>query len=554
MSDAKIVITAQDRTAAAFASLRGNVRAAEASVSGLNAAFGGLARIAGPAFAGLSFTAFLKSTVDGIDALNDLKDATGASIENISALEDVAARTGTSFDTVTTALVKFNQVLGATTPDQQNIFKALGLDLEALRALDPAEAFRQTAVAISQFADDGDRARAIQQLLGKTVREVAPLLKDLSESGKLVATVTTEQAQAAEAFNKQLFVLGKNSTDLARTLTSGLVVAINDMIDRWKVATATFGNLGGTLRGLAGQFDLPAAEGLAKYNAEISKLDATLQRIKDNPRTTGFGPQLDAAATKKLEEQRAELVKYANVYRTILNMGGAGAGRGNAPLPLPKLELPPEAGKGKPGGVPKPETIDQSTKALEAYVDALRERVEVTAEATEFEKALYAVNKSGALLTDQALASEALSLASLLDQRKLITKEIEDAAKADEEQARALRAIDAQLEEFSGRTVEAMRQAQIARLHARYGTTSLLATTMTAPLADIDRIEVLTDGASSLYGTDAIAGVINIITRRATGTPQASVDLAAGLPASGRAIGSLTGTTSTRSSKSCRRA
>lgn len=33
------------------------------------------------------------------------------------------------------------------------------------------------------------------------------------------------------------------------------------------------------------------------------------------------------------------------------------------------------------------------------------------------------------------------------------------------------------------------------------------------PLSSIDRIEVLTDGASSLYGTDAIAGVINIITR-----------------------------------------
>ena len=36
----------------------------------------------------------------------------------------------------------------------------------------------------------------------------------------------------------------------------------------------------------------------------------------------------------------------------------------------------------------------------------------------------------------------------------------------------------------------------------------------TIPLAIIDRIEVLEDGASSLYGSDAIAGVINIITRK----------------------------------------
>lgn len=32
------------------------------------------------------------------------------------------------------------------------------------------------------------------------------------------------------------------------------------------------------------------------------------------------------------------------------------------------------------------------------------------------------------------------------------------------------------------------------------------------PLSAVDRIEILTDGASSIYGTDAIAGVINIIT------------------------------------------
>ncbi|MCU0950478.1 MAG: TonB-dependent receptor [Burkholderiaceae bacterium] len=36
----------------------------------------------------------------------------------------------------------------------------------------------------------------------------------------------------------------------------------------------------------------------------------------------------------------------------------------------------------------------------------------------------------------------------------------------------------------------------------------------TLPMAAISRVEVLTDGASAVYGTDAIAGVINFITRR----------------------------------------
>jgi len=36
----------------------------------------------------------------------------------------------------------------------------------------------------------------------------------------------------------------------------------------------------------------------------------------------------------------------------------------------------------------------------------------------------------------------------------------------------------------------------------------------TIPASAVDRIEILTDGASSLYGSDAIAGVINIITKK----------------------------------------
>src|SRR5437879_3805664 len=36
----------------------------------------------------------------------------------------------------------------------------------------------------------------------------------------------------------------------------------------------------------------------------------------------------------------------------------------------------------------------------------------------------------------------------------------------------------------------------------------------TIPLSIIDHIEVLEDGASSIYGSDAIAGVVNIITKK----------------------------------------
>jgi iron complex outermembrane receptor protein len=50
------------------------------------------------------------------------------------------------------------------------------------------------------------------------------------------------------------------------------------------------------------------------------------------------------------------------------------------------------------------------------------------------------------------------------------------------------------------------------------------------PLATIERVEILKDGASSIYGSDAIAGVVNIITRKDDGI---SLDAFASAPTDG---------------------
>ena len=228
-TDVKLVISAQDKTAAAFAKAQKNIDALKTTASSL----GG---VLGVGFSAVALVNFTKAAIDSLDALNDLSDATGASIENISALEDVAARTGTSFDTVQSALVKFNSALNAAKKDspQAAAIEAIGLSVEKLKALDPAEALRQTAVALAQFADDGNKARIVQELFGKSVREVAPLLKDLAESGGLVATVTTEQAKEAEKFNIQLFELQKNLQDVSRDMAGPLVKAMNELIAKFK--------------------------------------------------------------------------------------------------------------------------------------------------------------------------------------------------------------------------------------------------------------------------------------------------------------------------------
>jgi vitamin B12 transporter len=60
-------------------------------------------------------------------------------------------------------------------------------------------------------------------------------------------------------------------------------------------------------------------------------------------------------------------------------------------------------------------------------------------------------------------------------------------------------------------------------------------------LADVERIEVVRGPMSSLYGSSAIGGVVNIITKRGTQQTQASISAAGGFPAQGQGSASISG-------------
>lgn len=213
------------------------------SVGGLGDASGilrgQLAALAGSLTLG-SMAAFVMQINDGVDALNDIKDATGSSIENISALEDVGKRTGASLDLVGSVLIKFNDVLSKATPksDIALQLQAIGLSAEELRRLDPAEALLRTATALQSYADDANKARLVQDLFGKSVKDAAPFLNDLADKGKLVATVTTEQADEAARFNKELFAMQANIQEASRRLTGPLVTSINEVAEAFRKGRA----------------------------------------------------------------------------------------------------------------------------------------------------------------------------------------------------------------------------------------------------------------------------------------------------------------------------
>lgn len=480
-TQAKIVLSAEDKASSVIGKVRAEMGRASASATALASSAG----LISPAFAALAgaagLVAMVKNVVNAADALNDVADATGASVEKLSALERVAKLNGGTLDTVTGTLVKFNLALSqAADPksDAAAVFTALGLSAKELQAADPADALQRTAIALQGFANDGNKARIIQVLFSKSIREAAPFLKDMAENGKLQATTTREQADAAEKFNKVLYAMRVHSEDTSRALTISLGGALAELINRYRTATSVFGGLAGALK--AGVFEklnfADPAEGLKAYNLQLGALDQKISELGNRP--NGLSEHYAGARLKRLQAERTEVAKLSDYYRTLVNAGSAGAGRGNGVLQLPKL-----AGldRTKPVTPPK-ETIDQAAHALASYVDQLDKELQKTQELTIEQEALNKLRSLGALGQVPQVREVVLGLAQQIQLTK-DQAEIEKGVTAElERQAKVRHELDEALERFSGRTADALKQAQTARLETRLANGELFSP------AELDRI------------------------------------------------------------------
>ena len=323
MSEIKIKISAQDAASRVLSDVRQSMSRLEAAASQVGSVLG---LLGGVSIGG--FVATVRAAVNGVDAFNDLSDATGSSIENISALDDVAARTGTSFGTVESALIKFNAALKDAKPgsDAEAAIKALGLSVKELKDLDPAEALLKTSKALAGFSDDANKARLVQELFGKSLKEVAPFLKDLADQGALVAKVTTEQAAEAEKFNKALFSMQTNVNELSREFSINLVTSIGNAAKAWKES--------GLVDGLQAFF---GGDDVYKNNRTlVEQTDQLLELENEISRLKNSGAAVDLALARKKGDQLKllqEEIKVTLNYRKLLaaESGENDSGSSNKP-------------------------------------------------------------------------------------------------------------------------------------------------------------------------------------------------------------------------------
>jgi hypothetical protein len=327
---------------------------------------------------------WVKTNLAAVDSLNDISDATGATVENISALQDIARRTGTEVGAVDTALVKLNAALNSAKPDsdQARALEAIGLSATELRRLDPAEALREVAQALARFENDGNKARIVQELLGKSARELAPFLKDLGEAGKLTATVTSEQAEQAERLAKEMAKLNASATNWAQSMLLQVVPTVNTLIERFQ-----------RMGGIVGWANSKYLEGAAFQNGERLK---TVVKELEGLQATDERQGLDAVLKKKRDALRAEADA---LLKEQARVSSALKGFADTVVPLPPRfdKYTPDVGT-NPAGLFKGRLAALSgtggsspagksgVNELEAYIKKLEEATFRTADLSELTK------------------------------------------------------------------------------------------------------------------------------------------------------------------------
>lgn len=361
-----------------------------------------LGGLVGGAFATQQIIAFFRQTVEGLDQLNDAADATGSTVEKISALEDIGARTGTGIDTIEASLVRFNAALKEA--DGKNgvseALKAIGLNAAELKRQDPADALMRVSKALQGYADDGDKARLVQELFGKSVREVAPFLKDLADKGELNATVTKEQAAQAEKFNRQLFELQKNVTDAGRAIAGELVPALNELAPKIK---ELFG-------GDKSKFTL---------GTELELLASELGKLK-GMRGKGF-TVLDFFGSE--EDREREISALEARLRSISDkLGAADPGNDALARRLARGEGV-QASVGTVNNGTKPENSAKLSNDAQRYLENLQKQYIATLDLSKEEQALADIRAVGFKGLTPELEKMILAQARVLDQDKAATQE-----------------------------------------------------------------------------------------------------------------------------------
>tara|TARA_R110001583_G_scaffold31978_4_gene109144 strand:- start:137769 stop:140474 length:2706 start_codon:yes stop_codon:yes gene_type:complete len=252
---AQILISAVDQTKTAFDSIKrglGGLTDTAKSVNGVLANLGVAVSVAG-------LTAMVKSAIDTGDALDEMSQRVGVSVETLSVWKPAAEQSGVSGESFEKGLRKLSTtMLEAATgsEDAARNFAAVGVEFKnqdgTLRATD--QVLLDLAERFKAMPDGAEKTALAVQLFGKSGAELIPFLNQgrdginelAAEMRALGVQMSSETAAQAGNFNDALDKLKLATTSIGNQIIASLLPALNDMAG----GMVESAKQGGTLRAI----------------------------------------------------------------------------------------------------------------------------------------------------------------------------------------------------------------------------------------------------------------------------------------------------------------
>lgn len=241
-TQAKIILAAEDRTRAAFASVRAGLDGLQTGAASIAARF---TAIGAAITAGLGAIR-IASLTETLDQLDDLSEKSGIAVERLSALRFAGETVGTPLEDIAVGARKLAQNMAAAaggSKEAQAAFEAIGVSVRTTSGSlrDTDEVLLDVADRFASYKDGAAKAALAQEIFGKSGERLIPLFNQ----GRDGIQQLTTQAQKLGAIY---------SSDVTRRAAE-----LNDNIEKLKIASEA-----AAVRGLA-----PLIERLARYSDEV---------------------------------------------------------------------------------------------------------------------------------------------------------------------------------------------------------------------------------------------------------------------------------------------
>lgn len=419
-------------------------------------AFSGMAAGLVAAFSVGALVSMTKNIIANAEALQDLSDATGSSVEALSRLNNITQIGGGNFEEIKGALERL--AAGMAGVEEGGSKTADALRFLNIQAKDPAAALEEIALKLNKFSDGASKAAIAKDLFGRAGVGFLATLKDIANNGDVAATVLTKQAEEASKLAEAIRKLEVQSTAMSNALLSIVVPALNTLIGKFQEGVKEAGGLQGALIAFSRMNPFRSSEeNLDSLRKQLA--DAEAARYDEGSFSKFFNEITGKSWDKTINGLKAAIALTERAeFQSKFHRSG---------IPMLMPEKPQLGYTGsKPGGSPASK-VDEFAKAIErvsklaAEADLELQGMFSTQEITGAQKALAALTSSDEWQKFTQPQRDALQARyQMIDavQRETIEwkrkreeteKEIQALQQLDEAQARAVQAFTATIGQYA---------------------------------------------------------------------------------------------------------